>query len=80
MRFTLSQPNVAAGIPPSFLDLLDRAIEAAKYFKPLDEPATAQLKQMAENRGSLFAREEQSVALNLPRVESPYPNCPHACA
>jgi hypothetical protein len=35
---------------------------------------------MAENRGSLFAREEQSVALNLPRMESPYPNCPHACA
>jgi predicted aldo/keto reductase-like oxidoreductase len=80
MRFTLSQPNVAVGIPPSFLDLLDRAIEAANYFKPLDEPAIAQLKQMAENRGSLFAREEQSVALNLPRMESPYPNCPHACA
>jgi predicted aldo/keto reductase-like oxidoreductase len=80
MRFTLSQPNVAAGIPPSFLDLLDRAIEAAKYFKPLDEPAIAQLKQMAENRGSLFASEEQKVALNLPRMESPYPDCPHACA
>ncbi|MHC4556301.1 MAG: aldo/keto reductase, partial [Planctomycetota bacterium] len=28
MRFTLSQKPVVAGIPPSFLDLLDKAIEA----------------------------------------------------
>ncbi len=28
MRFTLSQPGVVAGIPPSFLDLLDKAIRA----------------------------------------------------
>ena len=79
LRFALSQPNVAAGIPPSFLDLLDRTIEAAKALKPWDEVAAAQLKQMAENRDSIFTREEQSVALNLPLRESAYPNCPHAC-
>lgn len=79
MRFTLSQPNVAAGIPPSFFDLLDRAIEAAKAFKPLDEPAIAQLKQMAGGCGSIFAREEKMVAFNLPLGDSTYPGCPHAC-
>ena len=79
LRFALSQPNVAAGIPPSFLDLLDRTIAAAKALKPWHEVAAAQLKQMAENRDSIFTREEQSVALNLPLRESAYPNCPHAC-
>lgn len=80
MRFALAQPNVTAGIPPSFLDLLDRTLEAAKALKPWDEAAAAQLRQMAENRESIFTREEQSVALNLPLRESAYPHCPHACA
>ncbi len=80
LRFALSQPNVAAGIPPSFLDLLDRAIEAAKALKPMDEVAVAELKEMAKDRESLFTREEQSVALNLPPAASSYPDCPHACA
>ena len=40
MRFTLSQPGVVTGIPPSFVDLLDRTIDAAKAFKPLDAAAT----------------------------------------
>jgi len=78
MRFTLSQPGVAAGIPPSFLDLLDRTIEAAKAFKPLDEPAISKLKEMAANQGSIFLREEQMVALNQ-TPWSPYPHSPHEC-
>jgi len=45
-----------------FLDLLDKAIEAAKKSKPLDDAATATLKEMAANRGSIFIREEQQVA------------------
>jgi len=79
MRFTLSQPAVVAGIPPSFLDLLDRTIEAANVFKPLDAPAIAQLKQMAENRDSIFLREEQLVALNLPHTAPVHPDSPHEC-
>jgi aryl-alcohol dehydrogenase-like predicted oxidoreductase len=78
MRFTLSQPNVVTGIPPSFLDLLDRTIEAAKAFKPLDEPAIAKLKEMAANQGSIFLREEQQVALNQPHF-CPYPHSAHKC-
>jgi predicted aldo/keto reductase-like oxidoreductase len=80
MRFALSQPGVAAGIPPSFADLLSRTIEAAKAFQLLDEAATAKLKQMAENRESLFLREEQQVALNLPHWNAVYPDSPHECA
>src|SRR5215831_15004189 len=47
MRFSLSQKGVVAGIPTSFVELLDRTIEAAKLFKPLDDPAIDQLQHMA---------------------------------
>jgi predicted aldo/keto reductase-like oxidoreductase len=80
MRFTLSQSNVVAGIPPSFIDLLDRAIEGAKNFKPLDAQAEQKLRKMAADRGSIFIREEQQVAMNAPSDEIPYPDWPHHSA
>jgi len=79
MRFALSQNPVVAGIPPSFLDLLDKTIEAAKAFKPLDEAAIAKLKDMAANRDSIFIREEQQVAMNPPYWTPVYPDSPHEC-
>lgn len=79
MRFTLSQKGVVAGIPPSFVDLLDRTIDAAKKFQPLDDPAVGKLKEMAANRESIFLREEQQVAMNLPHWTPIYPDSPHEC-
>ena len=79
LRFSLGQRGVVAGIPPSFLDLLDHTIEAAKAYKPLDDRAIAELKRMAENRDSIFLREEQQVAKNLPHWEPVYPHSPHEC-
>jgi predicted aldo/keto reductase-like oxidoreductase len=80
MRFSLSQRGVVAGIPPSFIDLLDRTIEAAKAYKPLDEAAITQLKAMAADRGSLFLKEEQQVAMNPPYWNPVHPDSPHECA
>lgn len=77
LRFSLSQQGVAAVIPASFLDLLDRCITAAKAFKPLDETAVAQLKQMAAGRDSLFLGEEQQVALNSGPWTPLHPDSPH---
>ena len=77
-RFTLSQPGVAAGIPPSFLDLLDKAIEAGKNLRPVSEEEIAQLKEMAKGRGSIFEREEKMVAMGLPHEGFAYP--PAECA
>jgi predicted aldo/keto reductase-like oxidoreductase len=77
MRFTLSQKGVVAGIPTSFLDLLDRAIEAAKIFRPIDAAGTEQLRKMAASCGSIFEREEQQVALNLPSSITVHPDSPH---
>jgi predicted aldo/keto reductase-like oxidoreductase len=79
LRFSLSQKSVTAAIPPSFVDLLDRTIEAAKSFRPLDEAGIAQLKQMAANRDSIFLAEEQQAALNLPHWTPVYPDSPHEC-
>jgi predicted aldo/keto reductase-like oxidoreductase len=79
LRFTLSQPGVVAGIPPSYFDLLDRSIEAARRFTPLDAAAIQQLKEMAANRDSIFLAEEKQVALNLPRWTPVYPHSLHEC-
>jgi len=57
--------------------LLDKTIEAAKAFKPLDSAATARLQQMAANRESIFLNEEKQVALNHPHVNPGYPHDSH---
>jgi aryl-alcohol dehydrogenase-like predicted oxidoreductase len=77
MRFVLSQKGVATALPTSFLDLLDKTIEAAKVFKPLDGEGQAELKQMAANRESLFLAEERQVALNLKHWTPVYPDSPY---
>jgi predicted aldo/keto reductase-like oxidoreductase len=78
-RFTLSQKGVVAGIPPSYLDLLDKAIAAGKAYRPPTETELAELQQIAKGCESIFEREERQVALNLPHGKSPYPDCPHEC-
>jgi len=80
VRFALSQPGVVACVPPSFVDLLERTVAAARKFRPLDDAATETLKKMAQNCGSIFLREEKLVAHNLPQGEPTYPGCPHAFA
>jgi predicted aldo/keto reductase-like oxidoreductase len=78
-RFTLSQKGVVAGIPPSFLDLLDKAIKAGQSFRPVTEAELDELKQIAKSCESIFVREEQQVALNPKHWTPVYPNCPHEC-
>jgi predicted aldo/keto reductase-like oxidoreductase len=70
MRFTLSQQGVVAGIPPSFLDLLDKAILAARSYQAPSEAELEKLKQIAKNCLSLFQREDGSVA-GLPPCHAP---------
>ena len=79
LRFTLSQPGVATGIPPSFLDLLDKAITAAKSYRPLRDRQNEKLRKVAESCLSVFEREEKLVALGLPPREPLYPDSPHEC-
>jgi predicted aldo/keto reductase-like oxidoreductase len=76
-RFTLSQKGVVAGIPPSFLDLLDLAIEAGRNYQPITEAETDKLKTIAAACKSIFQREEESVACGPPRRGPLYPDSPH---
>jgi predicted aldo/keto reductase-like oxidoreductase len=75
-RFTLSLPGVVTGIPPAFLDLTERAITAGHAYKPVTEQDTRKLQEMAAGQGSIFKREEDSVAMGK-HYESPYPHHAH---
>ncbi len=67
MRWALSQPQVVSTFSPAFLDLIDKAIEAGNNFKPITEPETAQLQELAKSCSSMFKREEDAVAMGHPR-------------
>jgi len=79
LRFTLSQSPVAAGLPPAFLDLADKAIEAAHLFRPVTEAETGRLRKLARTCKSLFRREEEQVASSVPSQDAIYPDSPHEC-
>ena len=79
LRYTLSQPSVVTGIPPSFLDLLDKAIEAAKSYRPIKESELAGLRKTAESCLSVFEREEQRVAAGKGFDGPVYADSPHEC-
>ena len=50
----------------SFVELLDKAIDAAQVFQPLDAAGVAALQQMASDRESIFLGEEKQVSFNYP--------------
>ncbi len=79
MRFTLSQKPVVTGIPPSFLDLLDKAIEAGRTYRPITEAETLKLQETAKNCLSLFRREEERVARGDFSHCPIYADSPHEC-
>jgi predicted aldo/keto reductase-like oxidoreductase len=79
LRYTLSQPAVVTGIPPSFLDLLDKAIIAAKSYRPLRDRQNERLRKVAESCLSVFEREEKLVAHGKPSDGPVYPDSPHEC-
>ncbi|MHC4532765.1 MAG: aldo/keto reductase [Planctomycetota bacterium] len=79
MRFILSKKPVVAGIPPSFLDLLDKAIEAGRSYRPIRENETKKLQEMAKDCTSLFRREEERVARGDYSLTPIYADSPHEC-
>ena len=74
-RWTLALRGVVMGFPPSWRDLQSKASTAGLAYRPATEADAAQLQEMAKDCGSIFKREEDSVAsLNLP-----YPHHPQDC-
>ncbi len=79
IRFTLSQKGVVAGIPPSFLDLLEKAIEGGRSYRPITDAEVQTLQETAKTCLSLFEREEKQVARGEPFERPIYPDSPHEC-
>jgi len=77
-RWTLSQPGVVAGIPPSFLDLLDKAIDAACAYRAITKTELQELQRIAQGCQSIFVREDESAASGPPDPQTPWPDSPHA--
>lgn len=77
-RFSLSLPGVVTGFAPSWLDLVEKAITAGHAYRPATDADRERLQAMAAGQGSLFKREEDSVALGKV-YQSPYPHRPHEC-
>ncbi len=83
IRFSLSQPGVVSCIPPSFLDLLDKAIEAGKRLQPVTHAEVDQLDKLAQTCSSIFQRDEsQAHWHHAPKqpmfARSPHEGCCHA--
>jgi predicted aldo/keto reductase-like oxidoreductase len=77
MRFTLSQKGVVAGIPPSFLDLLDKAVAAAESYRPPTETELEELKRIAGRCLSVFQQEDGQAARALPSHMPAVVGCPY---
>ncbi|MDY0354593.1 MAG: aldo/keto reductase [Sedimentisphaerales bacterium] len=73
VRFSLSLPGVVSAIPPSWLDLLDKAIDAGQSLRPITEAETLELRTMAKDCQPLFREEQQRAAMGC----GIYPDCPH---
>ena len=79
LRFTLSQQRVAAGLPPAFLDLLDKAIEAARFYRPITKAEMDKLQELSKTCESLFREQEEQVACGGLQHYPNYFDSPHEC-
>ncbi len=77
MRFALGQPGVATGIPVSYLDILDRVIEASRKDRPNTEAEAKEIERIAATCESVFERAEKQVAFGLKPRGPAYPDSPH---
>jgi predicted aldo/keto reductase-like oxidoreductase len=77
IRYALSQSTVKTIVPPSFLDLVDKAVVAARDYSPITAPEEEELRKIAAESESVFRREEEQVAGKHPRHQLLYPDSPH---
>jgi len=78
MRFALGLEGVVAGIPVSFVDILDKVIEACREDRPNTDAETESIRRLAAECESVFRREEQKVASGACH-EPVYADSPHEC-
>lgn len=79
IRFALSQPGVVTAVPTSYLDLLDKCINAAKTYRPITEAEVAKLRELAAGCGSVFRKEDDQATVARMSHERFHPDSPHEC-
>lgn len=78
LRFALGQKNVISAIPISFLDVVDKSIDAAQMgLDPLTEKEAGTLRAMAANSLSVFERQQKRALAGDFTAD---PACPNAYA
>ncbi len=81
MRFTLSQPAVVVGVPPAWLDLAEKAVEAGKNYRSVSAEDNAKLRTMADEAGCVFQAGERVARRDWPHpheFQGPHEQCPGA--
>jgi predicted aldo/keto reductase-like oxidoreductase len=79
LRFSLSLKNVVTGIPPSFVELVDKAIAAGVAYRPATTEDKDQLRELAARCESVFIREDERGNSSAMNHRAPYPDHPHEC-
>jgi hypothetical protein len=74
LRFSLSLKGVVTGIPPSFVDLADKAVTAACNYQPATTADREQLRELAAKCESVFITEDQRGSGTASHHSSPYPD------
>lgn len=77
IRYALSQSTVKTIVPPSFLDLVDKAVLAARGYTPITEGETEELRKIAADCRSVFQKREQELAGHQPNRRHLHPDSPH---
>ena len=49
VRWTLSQEQVAAAVPPGFIDLFEKAVPVGPVSKPITEAESSKLQELAKS-------------------------------
>ena len=74
--FLLVGTIVTGSAIAAFLDLLDKAILAARMFTPITSSEVVRIEKMASEALSVFQREEEQVTY---KGDSPWPASPYEC-
>jgi predicted aldo/keto reductase-like oxidoreductase len=78
-RWTMSQKNLASGIPCSFFPQIDMCVQAAKSFAPISDEEVQKLRTVSKDCLSLFRARELKVALGRMPAEPFGIDNPHEC-
>ncbi len=80
IRYVLSQSPVKTIVPPSWFDLVDKAVVAARNEAPITDEEVAELRKIAADCRSVFQQKEEEVAGTRSRhllyADNAHEHCP----